>query len=94
MGPSTLVSSNGEITRSRFIYPTATDDFLLAGFARQIKGTSNGSGWDHLYDLSYFFGFLVAFLVYWGLSVTAPSDVQSIDSSIEPKLHADGSESA
>lgn len=49
---------------------------LLPGFVRQIRGTSNGSGWDHLYDLSYFFGFLVALLVHWGLFVVVPDGRQ------------------
>lgn len=67
---------------------------LLPGFVRQIKGTSSGSGWDHLYDLSYFFGFLVALTIYWALSVAAPSKKQSEVSSFKPKLRTDGSESA
>jgi len=49
---------------------------LLPGFVRQIRGRSNGSGWDHLYDLSYFFGFLMALLVHWGLSVVVPDGTQ------------------
>ncbi|EKG20367.1 Permease cytosine/purines uracil thiamine allantoin [Macrophomina phaseolina MS6] len=37
---------------------------LLPGFARAIKGTSSGSGWDRLYQVSYFYGFGATGLVY------------------------------
>lgn len=48
-------------------------DYILAGFARQIRGVAAGNGWDHIYDIAYFYGFLVALGVYWGLSTAVPS---------------------
>ena len=46
---------------------------LVPGLARQVHGISNSSGWDYLYDLSYFYGFLVAFFLYWGFSAMFPT---------------------
>ena len=45
---------------------------LLPGFIRQIRGTSNYSGWDHLYEISYFAGFVISFTVYWLLNISSP----------------------
>lgn len=53
------------------------DQIYLAGFARQVRGTASGSGWDHLYAVSYIFGFFVAFFIYWGLSALSPNKQQS-----------------
>lgn len=53
---------------------------LLPGLIRRIKGNSNSSGWDHLYDISYFFGFLIAFVLYWVLSEVFPTERQTGDS--------------
>ena len=40
---------------------------VLPGFVRSIRGISSGSGWDHLYDMTYFYGFFVAAFVHWAL---------------------------
>lgn len=45
---------------------------VLPGFARAIKGTSSANGWDHLYDITYFYGFVVAMLVYWACHAIFP----------------------
>ena len=45
---------------------------VLPGFARSIKGTATGNGWDHLYDITYFYGFFVAGFIYWALHMTFP----------------------
>lgn len=37
---------------------------LLPGLIRQVQGVADGSGWDHLYNVSYFFGFFVALLLH------------------------------
>lgn len=50
---------------------------LLPGFVREVRGVSDGSAWDHLYDVSYFFGFLVALLSYWVLSAILPTQKQT-----------------
>ncbi|KAK4956920.1 hypothetical protein LTR66_013332 [Elasticomyces elasticus] len=50
---------------------------LLPGFARAVQGVSAGNGWDHLYDIGYFYGFFVAVLVYWALHVAFPSERQT-----------------
>ncbi|KAL1303023.1 hypothetical protein AAFC00_003336 [Neodothiora populina] len=50
---------------------------LLPGFIRAIKGTaSSANGWDHLYQISYFYGFCVAMLVHWGLHTAFPAKKQ------------------
>ena len=45
---------------------------VLPGFVRSIKGTSDDSGFDHLYQLTYFYGFFVAGFVYWTLHTAFP----------------------
>lgn len=60
---------------------------LKAGFVRQVKGTASGSGWDRLYQISYFFGFFVALLVFWGLHTAFPVDRQTGDSPFIMELH-------
>jgi nucleobase:cation symporter-1, NCS1 family len=45
---------------------------VLPGFARAIQGTQTGSGWDHLYDVTYFYGFFMALTVYWTLHTIFP----------------------
>jgi nucleobase:cation symporter-1, NCS1 family len=67
-----------------YIHP---DQSSLAGFVRQVRGTASGSGWDHLYAVSYLFGFFVAFSTYWGLSALSPDKQQSGSnkSGFEPK---------
>ena len=45
---------------------------LLPGFVQEIRGTSNQSGWDHLYEISYFAGFVVSFVVYLVLNALFP----------------------
>ena len=45
---------------------------LLPGFIREIRGTSNHSGWDHLYEISYFAGFVISFVVYLVLNALFP----------------------
>ncbi|KAF2087333.1 hypothetical protein K490DRAFT_42127 [Saccharata proteae CBS 121410] len=62
---------------------------LLPGFARAIKGTSNGNGWDHIYDISYFYGFVVAALVYAGLYVIFPAERQRGQSPFELAMVAE-----
>jgi NCS1 family nucleobase:cation symporter-1 len=37
----------------------------LPGFARSIKGVSSDNGWDHIYQITYLYGFCSALLVYW-----------------------------
>lgn len=49
---------------------------LLPGFARAVQGTSSGSGWDHIYQISYFYGFGATFVVYWALFVVWPMERQ------------------
>ncbi len=52
---------------------------LLPGFIRRIKGTNTpiGNGWDHVYELSYFVGFLVAGVVYVGAHRLFPARGQT-----------------
>lgn len=41
---------------------------LLPGIVREVRGVSDGSVWEHLCNVSYFFGFFVALLSYWMFS--------------------------
>ena len=52
----------------------------IAGFIRAVKGQADGNGWDHLYDMSYFFGFFVSLLCYWGFHAAFPVDRQTGES--------------
>ena len=54
---------------------------LLPGLIRQVQGSANGSGVDHLYNISYFFGFFVSLLLHWGLFRLFPTERQTGDSS-------------
>lgn len=60
---------------------------LLPGLVREVRGVSDGAGWDHLYDLSYFFGFFVALLLYWALSALFPTKKQTGDSPFVMEFH-------
>lgn len=45
---------------------------VLPGFAREIEGVSSGNSWDHLYDITYFYGFFIALSTYWALHTAFP----------------------
>ena len=45
---------------------------VLPGFARAIQGTASDSGWDHIYQMTYFYGFFTALTVYWALHQVFP----------------------
>lgn len=49
---------------------------LLPGFARAIQGTSDGNGWDRIYQISYFYGFGATFVAYWALFAVWPMQKQ------------------
>lgn len=50
---------------------------VLPGFARAIQGVEDGNGWDHLYDITYFYGFFVALLTYYVLHTAFPVPKQT-----------------
>jgi nucleobase:cation symporter-1, NCS1 family len=60
---------------------------ILAGFVRRVKGTATGNGWDHTYDLSYFFGFFMSGIVHWALHTAFPAEKQTGSSPFEMELH-------
>lgn len=47
-----------------------------AGFARAIEGTSSGDGWDHLYEISYFYGFFTSLTMHWAFHSLWPAQRQ------------------
>ena len=53
---------------------------LLPGLIRHVQGSANGSGWDHLNNVSYFYGFFVSLLLHWGLFRLFPTERQTGDS--------------
>ena len=63
---------------------------FLAGFVRRVRMTATGNGWDHLYDLSYFFGFLVSGFLHWALHTLCPTAKQTGSSPFEMELHRSG----
>lgn len=62
-------------------------DLGIAGFIRRIQVTANGNGWDHVYDLSYFFGFFVSGFTHWILHTFFPTEKQRGSSPFEMDLH-------
>lgn len=63
---------------------------LLPGFVREVRGVSNGNAWDHLYDISYFFGFFAALLSYWAFSALSPTQRQTGASPFALDPHSTG----
>ena len=59
----------------------------LAGFIRIVRGVNTGNGWDHVYDLSYFFGFLVSGTIHWLLHALFPAPKQTGASPFFMELH-------
>lgn len=62
---------------------------LLPGFARAIKGTSSGNGWDHIYQISYFYGFFATLTTYALLYVAFPQERQHGSSPFVLAMHAE-----
>jgi NCS1 family nucleobase:cation symporter-1 len=46
---------------------------LLPGFVRAVKMTSDYTSWDNVYDINYFLGFIIAFVVHLGLHTVFPA---------------------
>lgn len=61
----------------------------IAGFARAIKGASNGNGWDHLYQMSYPYGFLASLVMHWLLHAVFPAERQRGSSPFVLEEHAE-----
>ncbi|KAF7195805.1 Transporter aclS [Pseudocercospora fuligena] len=62
---------------------------VLPGFARSIQGTKTGNGWDHIYDITYFYGFFVALFVYWAAHAAFPQPRQQGSSPFVLQDHAE-----
>lgn len=63
--------------------------FTVAGFARAIQGLSSGNGWDHLYQISYFYGFCVSMVMHWLLHAIFPTARQRGSSPFVLEAHAE-----
>lgn len=59
-----------------------------AGFARAIQGSSSGDGWDHLYDMSYLYGFFTTLTAHWALHTIFPAERQRGSSPFVLEEHA------
>jgi NCS1 family nucleobase:cation symporter-1 len=59
----------------------------IAGFIRRVRGVSDDNGWDRIYDLSYFFGFLVSGTIHWLLHTAFPAPKQTGASPFAIELH-------
>lgn len=62
---------------------------MSAGFARAIQGISSNNGWDHLYQISYFYGFCVSLSVHALLHAVFPAERQRGSSPFVLEEHAD-----
>ncbi len=62
-------------------------DNIQAGFVRRVQGIADGNGWDHVYDLSYFFGFFVSGTIHWALHMALPAERQTGSSPFIMELH-------
>ena len=64
-----------------FLVPLFSNHLLtppdtLAGFVRAVQKASNGNGWDHLYQMSYFYGFMVSLTIHALLHYLFPTKRQ------------------
>ena len=63
---------------------------VLPGFIRAIKETRDDtSGWDHLYDITYFYGFFASLIVHAGLHAIFPGPRQTGHSDFVLREHAE-----
>lgn len=62
---------------------------MTAGFARAIQGISSGNGWDHLYDMSYFYGFFASLTMHWLFHTVFAAERQRGSSPFVLEDHAD-----
>lgn len=60
-----------------------------AGFARAIQGVSSGDGWDHVYDMSYLYGFFTSLTMHWLLHTIFPTKRQRGSSPFVLEEHAE-----
>lgn len=58
-----------------------------AGFIRRVWGVSTSNSWGHVYDLSYFFGFLVSETFRWLLHTAFQASNQTGVSPFITELH-------
>lgn len=52
-------------------------------------GVSNGNGWDHLYEMSYFYGFCTSLTMHWLLHTVFPAERQRGSSPFVLEEHAE-----
>lgn len=67
---------------------TQTNSEGLAGFARAVQGVSNADGWDHLYEMSYLYGFFATLTAHWLLHAVFPAARQRGSSPFVLEEHA------
>lgn len=62
---------------------------ISAGFARAVQGVSSGSGWDHLYQMSYLYGFFASMTMHWLFHALFPTEKQRGSSPFVLEEHAE-----
>ncbi|KAK7946774.1 uncharacterized protein PG986_011095 [Apiospora aurea] len=62
---------------------------LLPGFVRAIQVVSSSDGWDHLYQISYIYGFTASLVIYASLYTVFPQERQRGTSPFMLELHAE-----
>jgi hypothetical protein len=72
-----------------FIHIHKFTNNTTAGFVRAIQGVSNNNGWDHLYQISYFYGFMTSLTVYYLLYVIFPQEKQRGSSPFVLEMHVE-----
>lgn len=60
-----------------------------AGFVREIRGVADGNGWDHIYDISYYYGFFATLISYAALYHLFPVPRQRGSSPFVLDMHAE-----
>lgn len=60
-----------------------------AGFARAVQNVSSGDGWDHIYGMSYLYGFFTSLTMHWLLHMTFPTERQRGSSPFVLEDHAE-----
>ena len=71
------------------LYPMANAVICVAGFVRAIQAVSSSNGWDHLYQMSYIYGFSTSLVIYALLYVIFPQERQRGTSPFVLELHAE-----
>ncbi|KAK8073622.1 hypothetical protein PG994_004521 [Apiospora phragmitis] len=83
----------GPLLRNWIITDADENVACVAGFVRAIQAVSSDNGWDHLYQISYIYGFTASLAIYAFLFALFPQERQRGTSPFMLELHAEMIES-